>query len=81
MNGVNAFACWMGLLLLSLASLWLVAVPVPSWAAMGLSLAALGKAWLIVDGFMELRHGPRLWRALLLAWAACMALALYLGTP
>jgi hypothetical protein len=80
-NGVSAFACWIGLLLLSLASLWLVAAPVLSWATMGLSLAALGKAWLIVDGFMELRHGPRLWRALLLAWAACMALALYLGTP
>jgi hypothetical protein len=31
-------------------------------------LAALGKAWLIADGFMHLRHAPLLWRGLLLGW-------------
>lgn len=78
---MNAFACWLGLLLLSLLSLWLVSAPVPSWAALALALAALGKAWLIVDGFMELRQGPRLWRAALLTWSLCMATALFFGSP
>ncbi|MNP87539.1 hypothetical protein D3C76_1885000 [compost metagenome] len=35
---------------------------------MAILLVALGKAWLISDGFMELRHAPRLWRRLMLAW-------------
>lgn len=78
---MNTFLCWLGLVVLSLLSLWLVTAPVASWAALALSVAALGKAWLIVDGFMELRHGPRLWRASLLAWSLCMASALYFGTP
>lgn len=73
--------CWLALLLLSLLSLWLVAAPVASWAPLALSLAALAKAWLIVDGFMELRHGPWLWRASLLIWSLCMALALFFGAP
>lgn len=72
------FACWLGLGLLSLLSLWLVAWP--GWAAAALSLLALAKAWLIVDVFMELRlvRGP--WRWLLLAWAAVMALALFFAS-
>ena len=78
---MNAFLCWLGLVVLSLLSLWLVTAPVASWAALALSVAALGKAWLIVDGFMELRHSPRLWRVSLLAWSLCMASALYFGTP
>lgn len=78
---MNAFLCWLGLVVLSLLSLWLVTAPVASWAALALSVAALGKAWLIVDSFMELRHGPRLWRVSLLAWSLCMASALYFGTP
>ena len=78
---MNTFLCWLGLVVLSLLSLWLVTAPVASWAALALSVAALGKAWLIVDGFMELRHGPRLWRVSLLAWSLCMASALYFGTP
>ena len=47
----------------------------------GLRAAALGagadlkvQAWLIVDGFMELRHAPWPWRALMLAWPLAMAL-------
>jgi len=31
-------------------------------------LLGLGKAWLIALRFMELGHGPRLWRSLLLGW-------------
>ncbi|QLF92650.1 cytochrome C oxidase subunit IV family protein [Pseudomonas sp. ABC1] len=72
--------CWAGLLLLSLCSLGLVAAPVPHWTALALVVLALGKAWLIIDGFMELRpvRGP--WRALLLCWSLCMALALFLAS-
>ncbi|WP_161864159.1 cytochrome C oxidase subunit IV family protein [Pseudomonas yangonensis] len=78
---MNALLCWLSLILLSLLSLWLVTAPIASWTALALSAAALGKAWLIVDGFMELRHGPRLWRASLLAWSLCMASALYFAKP
>jgi hypothetical protein len=78
---MNALLYWLSLVLLSLLSLWLVTAPIASWTALALSAAALGKAWLIVDGFMELRHGPRLWRASLLAWSLCMASALYFATP
>ena len=39
-------------------------------------LVAVGKAWLIADGFMELRHAPRLWRRLVLSWAAVLAIAI-----
>ena len=53
--------CWLGLALLSVASV------------------QLGKAWLITDGFMELRHAPRLWRGLLLAWPLTMALGVLLA--
>ncbi|MBC3336301.1 hypothetical protein HBO04_03910 [Pseudomonas proteolytica] len=35
------------------------------WAVV---LAAVAKAWVIADGFMELRHAPLGWRAALLAW-------------
>ena len=41
-------------------------------------LVALGKAWLITEGFMELRHAPRLWRLLLLAWPLLIALIVIL---
>ena len=34
------------------------------------------EAWLIADGFMELRHAPRLWRRLVLSWAALLAIAI-----
>ncbi|MNU04973.1 hypothetical protein D3C72_2496130 [compost metagenome] len=36
-------------------------------------LVAVGKAWLITDGFMEMRHAPRLWRRLMLSWALVLA--------
>ena len=35
---------------------------------MAILLVGLGKAWLISDGFMELRRAPRLWRYLLMGW-------------
>ncbi|MDY7066928.1 hypothetical protein PsexTeo8_33960 [Pseudomonas extremaustralis] len=57
--------CWALLVALSIgtvltgaAGLWLVVL-----------LLAVAKGWVIADGFMELRHAPRLWRAAMLGWA------------
>lgn len=41
------------------------------WAVL---LLAVSKAWLIADGFMELRHAPWGWRLMLLGWAVVLAL-------
>ena len=73
--------CWLGLVLLSVGTVALGNLGASLALAGGMLAVALGKAWLIVDGFMELRHGPRLWRVSLLAWSLCMASALYFGTP
>ncbi len=66
MAGVKGLlVCWGMLLALSVgtvlsgaAGLW--------WAVLALAVA---KACLIADGFMELRHGPRIWRVAMLGWA------------
>jgi hypothetical protein len=62
--------CWAALVLLSVGTviaggsgLWLVVL-----------LLAVVKAWLIADGFMELRHAPRFWRALVLGWPVVLVL-------
>jgi len=47
--------------------------------AAGVMAIALIKAWLITDGFMELRHAPRLWRLLLLCWPLAMATGIVLA--
>ena len=44
----------------------------------GVLLAAFGKAWLITDGFMELRHAPWPWRLLLLGWPLVIAVGVLL---
>ena len=61
---MRLLACWGALVLLSVgtvmsgaAGLWWIVV-----------LAAVAKAWMITDGFMELRHAPWGWRAAMLAW-------------
>lgn len=61
---MRLLACWVVLLLLSVgtvmsgaAGLWWVVV-----------LVAVGKAWVITDEFMDLRHAPWGWRAAMLAW-------------
>ena len=71
--------CWLGLALLSVASVQLGSSGATLSLAVAVLLAALGKAWLITDGFMELRHAPRLWRGLLLAWPLTMALGVLLA--
>lgn len=60
--------CWLGLVLLSIGSVQLGNAGGGLLLAMAILLAALGKAWLIADGFMHLRHAPLLWRGLLLGW-------------
>ena len=54
--------CWLGLVLLSVASVQLGNANGGLLLAAAILLAALGKAWLIADGFMHLRHAPPLWR-------------------
>nr|WP_298163749.1 cytochrome C oxidase subunit IV family protein [uncultured Pseudomonas sp.] len=71
--------CWLGLAVLSVASVQLGNSRATLLLAACVLLAALGKAWLITDGFMELRHAPRLWRGLLLAWPLAMALGVLLS--
>jgi hypothetical protein len=63
--------CWLALVMLSIATVLLAQGRASAWAIL---LLAVLKAWLITDGFMELRHGPQRWRGLLLAWAAVLAL-------
>lgn len=70
--------CWLGLALLSVASVQLGNSGATLVLVASVLLAALGKAWLITDGFMELRHAPRLWRGLLLGWPLAMGLGVLL---
>jgi len=65
--------CWLGLAALSVTSVQLGNAGATQLLAGAVLLAALGKAWLIADGFMELRHAPPLWRWLLLGWPVAMA--------
>jgi len=65
--------CWLGLAGLSTLSVLLGGSGSGLLIAVAVMLAALGKAWLITEGFMELRHAPRLWRLLLLGWPLLMA--------
>lgn len=62
--------CWVllvslsaGTVLAGAAGLWLVVL-----------LLAASKAWLIADGFMELRHATWRWRLMLLGWAVVLVL-------
>jgi len=66
-------ACWLGLAVLSISTVVLGNAGATLALAGGVLLAAFGKAWLITEGFMELRHAPRLWRLLLLGWPLLMA--------
>ncbi|WP_415755515.1 cytochrome C oxidase subunit IV family protein [Pseudomonas leptonychotis] len=72
-------ACWLLLVGLSVASVQLAGSGISMLLAALVLLAALAKAWLISDGFMELRHAPWLWRMLLFGWALVMALGIFLS--
>jgi heme/copper-type cytochrome/quinol oxidase subunit 4 len=50
---------------------------------LGIFGIAFVKAWVVIQDFMELRHAPKLWRNLLLAWLlvviSMIVLAYWLG--
>ena len=71
--------CWLTLVALSVTSVQLASSGTGLLLALLVALAALAKAWLISEGFMELRHAPRLWRGLLLGWALVMVLGVLLS--
>ncbi|TCV65191.1 cytochrome C oxidase subunit IV family protein [Pseudomonas fluorescens] len=66
-------ACWMILAVLSTGTVALGQVAASGLVSIAILAVAVTKAWLIADGFMELRHAPRLWRRLILSWAALLA--------
>lgn len=46
---------------------------------LGIFGLAFVKGWVIINDFMELRHAPRLWRNLLLAWLLVMTIMILLA--
>lgn len=71
--------CWLGLAALSVTSVQLGNAGATLLMTGAVLLVALGKAWLIADGFMELRHAPRMWRWLLLSWPVVLAAGVLLA--
>lgn len=69
-------ACWMTLAVLSTGTVALGQIAATGLVSIAILVVAVTKAWLIADGFMELRHAPRLWRRLVLSWAALLAIAI-----
>ncbi|AXA53556.1 cytochrome C oxidase subunit IV family protein [Pseudomonas thivervalensis] len=67
-------ACWILLAVLSTGTVALGQVAASGLVSLAILAVAVTKAWLIADGFMELRHAPRLWRRLVLSWAAVLAI-------
>ncbi|WP_214510189.1 cytochrome C oxidase subunit IV family protein [Pseudomonas brassicacearum] len=72
-------ACWMTLAVLSTGTVALGQIATTGLVSIAILVVAVTKAWLIADGFMELRHAPRLWRRLVLSWAALLAIAISLA--
>ncbi|APC18744.1 hypothetical protein BLL42_24675 [Pseudomonas frederiksbergensis] len=66
-------ACWTALATLSVCTVVLAQVGATWRLSIAILLVAVGKAWLIADGFMEMRRAPRLWRRLILSWALVLA--------
>lgn len=64
--------CWMALAVLSTCTVALGQVAATELISVAILMVAVTKAWLIADGFMELRHAPRLWRRLILSWAVLL---------
>lgn len=65
--------CWLALAVLSTATVLLGNAGSTLLLAGAVLAVALVKAWVITEGFMELRHAPHLWRLLLLGWPIAMA--------
>ena len=79
LNGRFLILCWLGLVVLSFATVALASTGTTLLFSAAIMLMALCKAWLITDGFMELRHAPPFWRLLLLSWPAVMATGVLLS--
>ncbi|MBO9356436.1 hypothetical protein GG851_20790 [Bordetella petrii] len=74
MNETSRLLCyWLGLALMTVATVRVAGGALLPWPHLAVIALAVAKAWLIIDGFMELRHAPRAWRLLLLAWPFAMA--------
>ena len=67
------FVCWAALATLSVSTVLLAQSGATGVLSVAILLVAVGKAWLIADGFMEMRHAPRLWRWLMVSWAVVLA--------
>ena len=65
--------CWAALATLSVSTVLLAQSGATGLLSVAILLVAVVKAWLITDGFMEMRHAPRLWRRLLVSWALVLA--------
>ncbi|ROM81687.1 hypothetical protein BK654_03550 [Pseudomonas brassicacearum] len=65
--------CWTALALLSTGTVALGQAAGTGLVSVAILMVAVTKAWVIADGFMELRHAPRLWRGLVLSWAVLLA--------
>ncbi|HEX8540292.1 MAG TPA: cytochrome C oxidase subunit IV family protein [Pseudomonas sp.] len=66
-------ACWAALAALSVCTVLLAQVGATWLLSLAILSVAVGKAWLITEGFMELRRAPRLWRRLMLSWVLVLA--------
>ncbi|MGF6331236.1 cytochrome c oxidase subunit 4 [Pseudomonas sp. BS3782 TE3695] len=64
--------CWAALVTLSVCTVVLAQMGATWLLSVAILLVAVGKAWLIADGFMEMRHAPRLWRRLMVSWAVVL---------
>jgi uncharacterized membrane protein (DUF441 family) len=71
--------CWAMLAVLSTATVALAQVAANELVAIAILAVAVTKAWLIADGFMELRNAPRWWRRLVLGWAVVLAVGVSFG--
>ncbi len=65
--------CWLGLAVLTTLTVLLGSAGSTLLLAAAVLAVALAKAWVISDGFMELRHAPSMWRLLLFCWPMVMA--------
>ncbi|KZN21013.1 MULTISPECIES: cytochrome C oxidase subunit IV family protein [Pseudomonas] len=65
--------CWAALATLSVCTVVLAQMGATWRLSVAILLVAVGKAWLIADGFMEMRHAPRLWRRLMVSWGVVLA--------
>lgn len=73
--------CWIALAMLSAGTVALGQANATGWVTFALLTVAVAKAWLIADGFMELRRAPRLWRWLVLSWAVMLAVVIGATLP